>query len=154
MSDEQVHPETDPQAVVVAFLAALERMDLEAAFLLVSDDVVYQNVPLRPARGRRAAERTLRQMMRYCTGFEARMRHIAANGPIVLTERIDVLRSGSWEAEFWVCGTFEVHAGRITLWRDYFDWTTFLAAGVRGAGKAALARLTKNRAFRPRRAQP
>jgi limonene-1,2-epoxide hydrolase len=23
--------------------------------------------------------------------------------------------------QFWVCGIFEVHAGRITLGRDYFD---------------------------------
>jgi limonene-1,2-epoxide hydrolase len=143
MPDEQVLPDADPQAVVVAFLAALERLDLDAALLLASDDIVYQNVPLRPARGRAAAERTLRQMFRYCTGFEARMHHIAANGPIVLTERTDVLRVGSWEAEFWVCGTFEVRAGRVVLWRDYFDWTTFMAAGVRGAGKALLARLTR-----------
>ncbi|SHN14111.1 limonene-1,2-epoxide hydrolase family protein [Cryptosporangium aurantiacum] len=143
MPDEQVQPDADPQGVVVAFLAALERLDLDAALLLVSDDIVYQNVPLRPARGRAAVERTLRQMLRYCTGFEARMHNIAANGPIVLTERTDVLRIGSWEAAFWVCGTFEVRAGRVVLWRDYFDWTTFMAAGVRGAGKALLARLAR-----------
>jgi limonene-1,2-epoxide hydrolase len=145
MSDEQVLTDADPQAVVAAFLAALERLDIDAALALVSDDVVYQNVPLRPARGRAAVGRTLRQMLRFCSGFEARLEHIAANGPIVLTERTDVLRRGSWEAEFWVCGTFEVRAGRVALWRDYFDWTTFLAASVRGAGKAALARLSQHR---------
>ncbi|MFG1925388.1 limonene-1,2-epoxide hydrolase family protein [Cryptosporangium sp. NPDC048952] len=139
---------SDPQAVVVEFLAALERLDVDAALDLVSDDVVYQNVPLRPARGRAAVGRTLRQMMRFCSGFEARMQNVAANGPIVLTERIDVLRRGSWKAEFWVCGTFEVRAGQIVLWRDYFDWTTLLAAGVRGAGKAVLGRLGR----RPSRA--
>ncbi|WP_344652918.1 limonene-1,2-epoxide hydrolase family protein [Cryptosporangium japonicum] len=127
--------------MVAEFLAALERLDVEAALALVADDVVYQNVPLRPARGRAAVGRTLRQMLRFCSGFEARTHHLAADGAVVLTERTDVLRRGSWEAEFWVCGTFEVHGGRITLWRDYFDWTTFLAAGVRGAGRAALARL-------------
>jgi limonene-1,2-epoxide hydrolase len=132
----------DPKDTVVAFLAALERLDVDAAVSLASDDVVYQNVPLPPARGIAAFDRQLRWMTRYATGFEARTHHIAADGPIVLTERTDVLRFGSWEAEFWVCGTFEVHDGHIVLWRDYFDWTTFLAAGVRGAGKAVAARVS------------
>jgi limonene-1,2-epoxide hydrolase len=49
------------------------------------------------------------------------MVNIAANGPIVLTERVDVL-SGPWVyLDIWVCGTFEVRDGRIILWRDYFD---------------------------------
>ncbi|EFC84114.1 Limonene-12-epoxide hydrolase [Parafrankia sp. EUN1f] len=127
---------SEPRAVVRAFLAALERLDADAALALVSDDVVYQNVPLPPARGRVAVEKQLRWMLRYGTGFEARIHHLAADGPVVLTERTDVLRAGSWGAEFWVCGTFEVQDGRVVLWRDYFDWATFLAASARGAGKA------------------
>jgi limonene-1,2-epoxide hydrolase len=132
--------ESDPRAVVSAFLAALERLDVDAALRLVSEDVVYQNVPLPPARGRAAVERQLRWLFRYSTGFEARTHHLAADGPVVLTERTDVLRAGSWEARFWVCGTFEVRDGRVRLWRDYFDWATFLAASARGAGKALVAR--------------
>jgi limonene-1,2-epoxide hydrolase len=145
MADAQAVPGTDeeasdPKSVVGAFLAALERLDVNAALQLVSDDVVYQNVPLPAARGRAAVARQLRGMARYSTGFEARTHHIAADGPIVLTERTDVLRAGAWEAEFWVCGTFEVRDGRVVLWRDYFDWATFLAASARGAGKALAAK--------------
>jgi limonene-1,2-epoxide hydrolase len=131
---------SDPKATVTAFLAALEKLDIDAALRLAADDIVYQNVPLPPARGIAAVERQLRRMARYGTGFEARTHHMAADGPFVLTERTDVLRAGSWEAEFWVCGTFEVRDGHIVLWRDYFDWTTFLAASARGAGKALVAR--------------
>jgi limonene-1,2-epoxide hydrolase len=28
---------------------------------------------------------------------------------------------GPLRLQFWVCGVFEVHGGKITLWRDYFD---------------------------------
>ena len=56
----------------------------------------------------------------------------------MLTERVDVLRYRAVAVEFWVCGTFEVRDGRIALWRDYFDWTTFLVATARGLGRAAL----------------
>ncbi|WP_199750170.1 limonene-1,2-epoxide hydrolase family protein [Amycolatopsis sp. WAC 04169] len=134
---------TDPKTVVTGFLQALEEFDIDRALGFVAIDIVYQNVPLPPARGLSAVEKQLRAMARYGSGFEARTHHIAADGPIVLTERTDVLRRGSWEAEFWVCGTFEVRDGRIVLWRDYFDWTTFLAASAKGAGKAAVAGLKR-----------
>jgi limonene-1,2-epoxide hydrolase len=127
---------SDPTSTVTSFLAALERLDVDAALALADEDVVYQNVPLRPARGIREVEKQLRWMFTRFTGFEARIRHIAADGPVVLTERVDVLRVRGWEAEFWVCGTFEVRNGRVVMWRDYFDWPTFLAASARGAGRA------------------
>lgn len=129
--------------MVEEFLTALEAADLERALALCDEGIVYQNVPLRPARGRAAVEKQLTTMARVAPGFEVRMLNIAANGPVVLTERIDVLSRGGFSAEFWVCGTFEVREGRIVLWRDYFDWTTFLAAGVRGAGRAAVAALRR-----------
>ncbi|MEU8123007.1 limonene-1,2-epoxide hydrolase family protein [Spirillospora sp. NPDC049024] len=127
--------------IVTDFLSALEDLDVDRAMTHAAPGMVYQNVPLPPARGSHAVEKTLRAMTRYGTGFEARVRNIAANGPVVLTERTDVLERGSWRAEFWVCGTFEVHDDRITLWRDYFDWTTFLAASAKGLGGALLAAL-------------
>jgi limonene-1,2-epoxide hydrolase len=130
---------SDPKATVTAFLTALEELDVDGALSLAAGDIVYQNVPLPPARGIAAVEKQLRAMARYGTGFEARTHHIAADGPVVLTERTDVLRAHAFEAEFWVCGTFEVRDGKIVLWRDYFDWATFLAASARGAGKALVA---------------
>jgi limonene-1,2-epoxide hydrolase len=117
---------------VTAFLSALEDLDIDRALGYADSGIVYQNVLLPPARGINAFERQMRTMARYGTGFEARVHRIAENGPTVLTERTDVLVINSWRAEFWVCGTFEVHAGKITLWRDYFDWTTVLAASAKG----------------------
>jgi len=46
---------------------------------------------------------------------------VAVDGANVLTERTDALIFGPIRLQFWVCGTFEVHNGQITLWRDYFD---------------------------------
>ncbi|TWH00014.1 limonene-1,2-epoxide hydrolase [Nocardioides sp. J9] len=134
--------------VVQRFLGRLQEMDVEGAVALCADDVVYQNVPLPAARGRKAVRRQLKAMTKLGTGFEVQMRNIAANGPVVLTERVDVLRRGSFAMEFWVCGTFEVEGGKIVLWRDYFDWPTFLAAGVRGAGRVARQAVATRRAAR------
>ncbi|MGH3518225.1 MAG: limonene-1,2-epoxide hydrolase family protein [Haloechinothrix sp.] len=141
--------EANEIATVRAFLAALEDLDIDRAVSHLAPDVVYQNVSLPAARGIAAVTRQLRWMAKYGTGFEARTHHIAADGPFVLTERTDVLEMGSWRAEFWVCGSFEVRDGRIVLWRDYFDWANVLGAGVRGAGRAAIAAISRR--LRPER---
>lgn len=126
----------EPKETVTAFLTALEKLDIDAALALADAEMVYQNVPMPPAKGLAAVEKQLRMLTKYKMEFEARVHHIAADGPIVLTERTDVLKVKAWSAQFWVCGTFEVREGRIILWRDYFDWTTFLGASVVGGGKA------------------
>jgi limonene-1,2-epoxide hydrolase len=42
-----------------------------------------------------------------------------------MNERTDrVGKDGKW-MDLPVAGVFEVHDGRITLWRDYFDMNTF-----------------------------
>jgi limonene-1,2-epoxide hydrolase len=145
-------PENKSESIetVRAFLAALEDLDIDLALTHVAPGIVYQNVPLPPARGAAAVGKQLRTMAKYATGFEARIHTIAAESDgvrdTVLTERTDVLIKGRWKAEFWVCGTFEVHDGKITLWRDYFDWTTILVASLRGVGGLLLR---SRRGFKP-----
>jgi limonene-1,2-epoxide hydrolase len=63
--------------------------------------------------------------------FEVKIHRIAAEGDTVLTERTDALVIGPLRLQFWVCGVFEVHAGRITLWRDYFDFFDMAKATAR-----------------------
>jgi limonene-1,2-epoxide hydrolase len=119
-------------AVVRAFLASLELLDVERALSHVADDVAYTNVSLPTIHGRRALGKALTGFARYATAFEAVNHRIAADGPVVLTERTDVIEIGRLRASFWVCGTFEVHDGRITLWRDYFDWMNVTGGLLRG----------------------
>jgi limonene-1,2-epoxide hydrolase len=126
--------------VVQEFLAALEDLDIDRAVALLDDSVVYQNVPLPPARGLRAVEKQLRWLARYGSAFEVRYDNVAANGGIVLTERTDIITVGRVSAAFWVCGTFEVRDGRITLWRDRFDFVDVTWAFLRGAVRALLGR--------------
>lgn len=132
---------TTPEIEVVQeFLDALEHFDLERAAALLAPDVEYRNVSLPAAYGVRTVIKQLGFLPKVCTRFEARVRSIAANGSTVMTERTDVLARGRFAAEFWVCGVFEVHDGRITKWWDYFDWANFLAAFAKGAVRALLAK--------------
>ncbi len=113
---------SDDKAVVEGFLAALEALDLDAAEAFLAPECVYQNVPLPPDRSREATMRTLRNFMRLLDRFEVEMVHIVAEGGVVLTERVDTLAGRGYYTALPVCGTFEVRDGKITLWRDSFDW--------------------------------
>ena len=58
---------------------------------------------------------------------EFRVLRQAADGPRVLVERLDRHRLADRWVELPVTGVFEVHDGRITYWRDYFDAATILS---------------------------
>lgn len=122
----------DPQAVVEGFLAAMAAGDADAAAQLIDDDILYVNVGLPKIRGRRDVEKVLRLLERPRAGFEVYLHAISAEDHVVLTERTDVLLVGRARIQFWVWGRFEVRDGRITLWRDSFDFWDLLRANVRG----------------------
>lgn len=123
---------TSPQEVVEAFLAALADRDVETAKTLVDDDVEYVNVGLPAIRGREQIDKVAGFFDRPEVGFEVYLHAISAEGPTVLTERTDVLLLGRMRVQFWVCGRFDVHDGKITLWRDAFDYVDVLRGTVRG----------------------
>lgn len=128
--------------LVKQFLGRLEALDVDGAVDLLDESIVYQNVPLPAARGVRAVAKQLGFLARYGSGFEVHYDNVAASVAgstvTVLTERTDVLVFGRLRAAFWVCGTFEVRDGRITLWRDRFDFVDFLLSFVRGGIRALL----------------
>ncbi len=116
---------------VETFLQALQNEDFDTAGTMLADDLVYQNVGLPTIRGRNRAMKLFRQMEGRGR-FEVKIHRIAADGAAVLTERTDALIFGPLRVQFWVCGVFEVHDGRITLWRDYFDFYDIFKATLRG----------------------
>ena len=122
----------DPQAVAEAFLAAIAASDLERSSALIDDEIDYINVGLPSVRGRDQMARVFGLLDRPGAGFEVYLHSISAHGPVVLTERTDVLLIGRLRIQFWVWGRFDVHHGKITLWRDSFDFLDVLRGTVRG----------------------
>lgn len=130
--------DTTPAGVVQTFLLALQAQDVEGAIALLADDVQWINVSLPTIKGRNVA-RVLRALEGR-SGFRVHFFHVAAEGDVVLTERADAIRVGRFEQRFWVWGRFEVRDGRITVWRDSFDWFDFTVSVLRGtAGVVAPA---------------
>jgi limonene-1,2-epoxide hydrolase len=116
---------------VETFLYALQDQDYDTLESLMADDVLWQNVGYPSIRGRKRIVRLFRRGAGRL-GFEVKFHRIAADGNAVLTERTDALVLGPVRMQFWVCGAFEVHGDKITLWRDYFDLYDVLKGTARG----------------------
>lgn len=125
------------EAIAREFLDALARDDLDAALALLDDDVVYTNVSLPTIRGLRAVDRLFRPMIGR-GGFRVHFHNISSRDGVVLTERTDMLIIGPVHWQFWVWGRFEVRGGRITVWRDSFDWLNMNVGLLRGIIGAVL----------------
>ena len=119
-----------PIEVVRRFCAAwsdnAEVVELVSFF---ADDAVYHNIPLTPVTGRENIANTIASFIRPgppgIESIDFRVVNIAANGPVVMTERVDVFKLGDKSFELQVMGTFEVTDGKINAWRDYFDANQF-----------------------------
>jgi len=119
-----------PIDLVSRFCAAwandLGAEDLAAFF---TDDAVYHNIPVEPVTGRENIAEYIASFIRPgppgIERIEFRVINIAANGPVVLTERVDVFTRAGKTFDLRVMGAFEADDGKIKAWRDYYDPSQF-----------------------------
>ena len=123
-----------PTDVVKAFLDAFAAMDFDTALSLLSDDVEYTNIPLGTVRGHSGVRQVLEPFFAPIHENEFLILRRAASGPVVFFERLDRHRLDHGWRELPVNSVFEVHDGKVTVWRDYFDANT--AAAIHDAGAA------------------
>lgn len=123
-----------PTETVNAFIAAIERRDVEAAISLVTDDVSYENMPMQPIVGPEAMAATLEMFLSPASEVEWPVLRQVEVGNVVINERLDRFRIGDGWLELPIAGVFEVTDGKISLWRDYFDMATYTGQMAELAG--------------------
>ena len=126
-TNEKTTSRTD---VAVEMLEALQSKDLDRADALLAKDAVWINVSLPAVRGKGRIMRILRGLDGH-GHFRVHFHNVAERDGVVLTERTDALGFGRFEQRFWVYGRFEIENGRITVWRDSFDWGDLVVSLVR-----------------------
>jgi limonene-1,2-epoxide hydrolase len=110
--------------IVEAFLQAFAAMDFDRALELLDEDCEYTNIPMGTVRGRTGVRDVLGPFFAPIHENEFLTVRSAADGPTVFVERLDRHRLDHGWRELPVNSVFEVHDGRITVWRDYFDLAT------------------------------
>ena len=119
-----------PIDVVRRFCAAWsDDMSADELASFFTEDAAYHNSPLEPVTGRQAIAENIATFIRPgAPGIESIEFHvinIAADGPVVMTERVDVFTLPGGTFELPVMGIFEVSGDKIDAWRDYFDIKQF-----------------------------
>lgn len=121
-----------PDTIVNRFLEAVEQKNYETISELLAPNIAYTIVSLPTFRGKKLVFSLIKTVLRKGTALQVKKLNVSFNGNVVLTERIDVVIIGPLHVGSWVCGTFEVENGKITIWRDYFDWFNLGKGFVKG----------------------
>lgn len=114
--------------LVDRFVGAWKRLDLDAIMAFFHDDAVYTNIPMDPPnRGKEMIRKTIEGFLGMAQGIEFVVHHTAENPAtgVVMNERTDRFRVNDRWIEARVMGVFEIRAGKIAAWRDYFDLAEF-----------------------------
>jgi limonene-1,2-epoxide hydrolase len=115
--------------IVDEFIRAYVRRDADAALELVTDDFVFEHVPLSES----AIVRGKEQLRERITGAVAAAERVdwkvlqqVDGGDVVMNERVDdfYFPEGAFartHTSTRVAGVFELRDGKIAAWRDYYD---------------------------------
>lgn len=121
-----------PDSLVREFTALLAAKNLDAACAYITEDCEYDNVPIGKAFGPQGLRDTLSGFFQVCDSLDWEIVRQSATGDInnavVLNERIDRFVIKGETHELLVAGVYEIHNGKITLWRDYFDQAGLMKA--------------------------
>ena len=113
------------EAVIREFVAAWSRLDPEELARFFTEDGTYHNMPMGPVAGRENVKQLIAGFTAAWTETEWDLIHIASEGDLVFTERLDRTKAGEKGVHLPCLGVFEMEDGKIKVWRDYFDLATY-----------------------------
>lgn len=110
------------EKIVTDFCRAWSRMNMDEILGFMTDDAVYHNIPMAPAKGRAAIRAVIEGFLKMSEAIDFKILHSAGAGNVVMNERVDSFTyKGGKKGSVPVVGVFEVSGGKISAWRDYFD---------------------------------
>ncbi|RKT99342.1 limonene-1,2-epoxide hydrolase [Burkholderia sp. Nafp2/4-1b] len=116
-----------PVDVAIEFFNHWSANRIDEALSMLAEDVLYDNVPFPDIIGRDNVRKFHKDFgIGKTFTVDWKVTQIAANGNVVLNERIDVfLHERGGRITLPVMGTLTIEDGIITVWRDYFDPAAF-----------------------------
>ena len=115
-----------PGEAVTALIKANEARDIDALLAVLTDDVVYENVPMGVMHGHDEVRAMLVPFLQGAERVAWEVLEQVEGGDTVMNERVDRFwLAGDHKIELRVAGVFKVRDGKVAVWRDYFDLAEF-----------------------------
>ncbi len=115
-----------PSTVVIEFIRAIERKDVNAAVAFAAEDISYENMPMAPIVGHEGLATTLGAFLAPAATVDWQILEQWEIGNTVINERLDRFEIGDGWLELPIAGVFEINDdNKISLWRDYFDMGSY-----------------------------
>jgi len=116
-----------PLEIATTFFEHWNANRIDEALSMLAEDVLYDNVPFPDIVGRENVGKFHRDFgIGSSFKVEWQIVNIAVADQVVLNERIDIfIHESGDKITLPVMGTITVEDGKITVWRDYFDASSF-----------------------------
>lgn len=116
------------EAIIREFVAAWSNLDAQELANYFSEDGTYHNMPSGAVTGRDNIQNFIAGFVRRWESTEWDIITLLADGDTLTVERLDRTVVAGAPVNLPALGVFEMENGKIKVWRDYFDLTTYTDA--------------------------
>ena len=113
--------------IIRNFICAWSRLDPNELADFFTDGGSYHNMPTQPVSGHDDLRNFISGFLSGWEKTDWEILHLLAAGDIVMVERIDRTVAGGKTVELPCFGIFEMKEGKLAVWRDYFDMSTYIS---------------------------
>jgi limonene-1,2-epoxide hydrolase len=118
----------DNAQIIKEFIEAWSTLDAAKLAGYFAEDGCYHNMPLEPVIGRENVREFIAGFVTAWTKTDWEIINLVESGNIVIAERLDKTKSAQGDVDLPCVGIFEMEGGKIKVWRDYFDMSTYANA--------------------------
>ena len=113
------------EKLVTDFCEAWSKLNVDELLGYLTEDCFYHNIPMEPCVGHVAIRAFAEPFLKNAQSAVFEIKHTTSAGNVVMNERVDTFVMGPKTISLPVAGIFEITAGKISAWRDYFDLESF-----------------------------
>ena len=116
------------EKIVRDFISAWSRLNVDELVDYFCKDGIYHNMPTDPVAGHEALRAFIGAFLTNWEKTDWEILNLLVDGDTVMVERLDRTVAAGKQVDLPCCGVFEMRQGKIAVWRDYFDMTTYIDA--------------------------
>lgn len=119
---------SENETIIREFVESWSNLDPENLADYFTEDGIYHNIPSAAVQGRDNIQQFISGFIRPWESTDWEIVSLLADGNIVMVERLDKTVVAGSPVNLPCFGYFELENGKIKVWRDYFDLSTYTNA--------------------------